>query len=92
LSLEFLLYLMASEENPGLEKTLSRYITQWRREKADITGEDLCRLGLTPGPDFGRLLACALRAKLDGEAPNAKAQLALVASLSREGKDRETPE
>ncbi|WP_308620139.1 CBS domain-containing protein [uncultured Desulfovibrio sp.] len=83
LSLEFLLYLMASEEDPGLEKTLSRYITQWRREKADITGEDLCRLGLTPGPDFGRLLASALRAKLDGEAPNAKAQLALVASLAR---------
>lgn len=90
LSLEFLLYLMASEEDPGLEKTLSRYITQWRREKADITGEDLCRLGLAPGPDFGRLLACALRAKLDGEAPNAKAQLALVASLARAGKDGET--
>lgn len=82
LPLEFLLYLMASEDDPGLEKTLSRYITQWRREKADITGEDLCRLGLTPGPDFGRLLASALRAKLDGDAPNAKAQLALVVSLA----------
>lgn len=81
LSLEFLLYLMAAEEDPRLEKTFSRYITQWRREKADISGEDLRRLGLAPGPDFGRILASALRAKLDGEAPTAKAQLALAASL-----------
>lgn len=83
-SLDFLLYLMASEEDPRLEKTFSRYITQWRREKADITGEDLCRLGLAPGPDFGRILAIVLRAKLDGEAPTAKSQLELAASLINE--------
>ena len=82
LTLEFLLYLMAAEEDRRLEKTLSRYITQWRREKADITGEDLCRLGLEPGRAFGRLLAAALRAKQDGEAPTAKAQLDLVAQLA----------
>ncbi|MBD5417588.1 MAG: CBS domain-containing protein [Desulfovibrio sp.] len=89
LPLEFILYLMAVEEDPGLEKTLSRYITQWHREKADITGEDLCRLGLEPGPDFGRLLAAALRAKRDGEAPTAKAQLELVAALAARGKEEE---
>ncbi|MBD5648076.1 MAG: CBS domain-containing protein [Desulfovibrio sp.] len=87
LPLEFLLYLMAEDEDARLEKTLSRYITQWRREKADITGEDLRRMGLEPGPAFGRLLASALRAKLDGEAPTAQAQLKLAATLAAAEKD-----
>lgn len=81
LSLECLLYLMATEENPGLEKNLSRYITQWRREKADIGGDDLRRIGLEPGPRFAQLLRSALNAKLDGEAPTARSQLAHVRAL-----------
>ena len=87
LPLEFLLYLMAEDEDARLEKTLSRYITQWRREKADITGADLRRIGLEPGPAFGRLLARVLRAKLDGEATTAQAQLALAASLAAAEKE-----
>ncbi|MFO7946839.1 MAG: hypothetical protein R6V19_08485 [Armatimonadota bacterium] len=35
---------------------------------ADITGEDLCELGYTPGPAFRRALRAALEAKLDCEA------------------------
>ena len=81
LSLESLLHVMAAPHDAALQKTLSRYITQWRQEKADISGADLRRLGLEPGPIYGRLLRRALAAKLDGEAPNAKSQLALVRSL-----------
>ena len=33
IALECLLYIMASTDNPGLQKNLSRYITQWRRKK-----------------------------------------------------------
>ena len=81
LRLEFLLYLMARTSDAPLQKNISRYITQWRREKADITGQDLQRLGLLPGPAYSRILAAVLRAKLDGQAPNAESQLALVKSL-----------
>lgn len=76
--LEFLLYIMASADNPGLEGNISRYITRWRREKADINGNDLKRLGIPPGPKYSELLEMALLAKLDGKAPNAKSQLALI--------------
>ena len=79
--LESLLHMMAATSNAGLQKTLSRYITQWRHEKADINGADLRRLGLEPGPLYGSLLKQVLAAKLDGEAPNAKSQLALVRSI-----------
>lgn len=78
ISQEALLYAMASFGDPGLEKNISRFITRWRREKADINGHDLERLGLTPGPIYGKLLKLALDAKLDGVAPTAKTQLALI--------------
>lgn len=78
LRLETLLYMRAATHSQGLEKNLSLYITQWRSEKADINGDDLKRLGIPPGPEFAALLKKALAAKLDGEAPTAKAQLALI--------------
>ena len=65
-SLEFLLYIMAGVEDSGLQKNLSRYITQWRREKPDIDGRDLRDMGIAPGPLFGRILRAVLVGKLDG--------------------------
>lgn len=84
ISLECLLYSMADAADDGLQKNLSRYITQWRREKADISGADLLRLGLEPGPKFGRILKAALNAKLDGKAVTAESQLRLARKLIRE--------
>lgn len=78
ISLEALLYGMAFFENQGLEKNISLYITQWRREKADINGNDLKRLGIKPGPAFAELLKKILYAKLDGKAQTVKSQLALA--------------
>lgn len=78
LDLEILLYLMATVNNGELKKNISRFITQWRREKADINGNDLKRLGVPQGPQYGNLLKRALLEKLDGKAPNAKSQLAFV--------------
>lgn len=80
LSLEALIYNMAGLDDSGLSKTISHYVTRLRREKPDITGHDLIRLGLTPGPQFQSLLKLALKAKLDGKAPNARRQLALIKS------------
>ena len=83
LSLESLLYLMAETNDEGLQKNLSRYITQWRHEKVDITGEDLKNMGLSPGPLFSQILRAVLQAKLDGETPGREEQLALARSLAR---------
>lgn len=78
LSLESLLFGLAYFKSQGLEKNISLYITQWRREKPDINGDDIKRLGVKPGPAYTELLKKALIAKLDGKAPTAKSQLALV--------------
>lgn len=84
LSLESLLYLMAETENEHLQKSLSRYITQWQHEKADITGDDLKALDLPPGPLYSRILRTALKAKLDGETQGREAQLGLARELMRQ--------
>lgn len=83
LSLESLLYLMAETENERLQKSLSRYITQWQHEKADITGDDLKALGMPPGPLYSHILRTALKAKLDGETQGREAQLGLARELMR---------
>lgn len=86
LSLYALLHLMTVIHDGGLEKNISLYITQWRDEKADITGDDLRKLGLPPGPLYATLLKFALMAKLDGKASTASRQLALVKEKLKESK------
>lgn len=81
-AIECLLYLMAATANPGLQKNLSRYITKWRNMKTDIGGADLLRIGLKPGPDFGRILKAVLVAKLDGVVTTAESQIMLARQLS----------
>lgn len=88
ISLENMLYAMAALENPGLERSISRYITQWRREKPDINGYDLMRLGIEPGPIYGELLQKALNAKLDGKAPTPKSQIALALEHLKKAKEK----
>ncbi|MBD5552891.1 MAG: CBS domain-containing protein [Desulfovibrio sp.] len=86
-SIETLLFAMALFENPGLEKNISLYLTQWRREKADINGNDLKAIGVKPGPLYGELLRMALNAKLDGHAPTGRAQLRLVTEHLKKMRD-----
>lgn len=76
--LEGLLYLAARVDDTSLQKAISQFIYQGRKEKADIDGADLRELGLSPGPDFGRILRAALAAKLDGVAPTREDQLAMA--------------
>ena len=55
----------------------------------EITGDDLIRAGLRPGPAIGRALRAALAAKLDGRAQGRDSELA--AALAGAG-DRPPPE
>ncbi|MDD6180578.1 MAG: DHHA1 domain-containing protein [Desulfovibrionaceae bacterium] len=83
LPLEGLLYLMARAEDEGLRRNLSRHITQWRRERCDISGADILALGAPAGPRVGAVLRAVLAAKIDGEAPTRDAQLLRATQLLR---------
>ena len=45
---------------------LTQFVTEWRHVKPILTGYDLQEMGLKPGPEYGRLLAALLAARLDG--------------------------
>ena len=83
---------MADTTNAALQKNISRYITLWRRQQADVGGEDLLAMGLQPGPAFGRILEAVLTAKLDGLAATTEQQLELARTLARQADENSDTE
>ncbi|MGE4292285.1 MAG: CBS domain-containing protein [Desulfovibrio sp.] len=84
LPLEGALFLMAKSRKDLIRKYISQYLTIWRFHSLDISGEDLKRLGLIPGPIYTRILRRVLAAGIDGEASGRDEQLALAARLAKE--------
>lgn len=57
---------LASE--PGASRTaLSKYLAEWRHVRPKTNGNDLKKLGLRPGAEYGRILGELRRARLDGQ-------------------------
>ncbi len=54
-------------ENSAVQEQLTRYWTEWRHVKPELTGEDLKRLGLKPGPLYREIFAALREARLNGE-------------------------
>ncbi|MEA3333455.1 MAG: CBS domain-containing protein [Pseudomonadota bacterium] len=81
LPLEILLYIMAGHENQEVKKALSNYITRLQFVEIEINGNDLIAAGLTPGPQFRKILDQVRDARLDGEVNNRQEELALVDRL-----------
>lgn len=73
---EHLLLALAAAPAAGpIRRALSAYLVKMQALRADITGRDLLRAGLQPGPQVARALEAALLAKLAGTAPTREAQL-----------------
>lgn len=68
-----------------LRDKITAYVMQWQAIRPMITGEDLTRLGLEPGPLYGRLLHRVRNAWLDGEVTTSEAEHALIVQLLAEG-------
>ena len=66
---------------PRADEWLDRYVGDWRAIKTGITGEDLRRAGVPPGPVYTRVLERLWLARLDGETGDEASERALLASL-----------
>ncbi len=75
LPLEGQLFLMAKVQQEDLRKCISYYITQLRVIQPQLTGKDLKRLGLEPGPEFGRILQELKAAQIDGLSCDRQSQI-----------------
>jgi tRNA nucleotidyltransferase (CCA-adding enzyme) len=62
----------------GALEAARAWIEELRHVSLDIDGDDLIAAGVPQGEALGRGLAAALRARLDGEAPDPDAQLAVA--------------
>ncbi|MDP2643886.1 MAG: CBS domain-containing protein [Desulfobacterales bacterium] len=63
---ELILYMMAITQHTRIKRNISHYFTQLRYIKISLTGKDLKKLGLEPGPVYRQVLDAALDAKLNG--------------------------
>jgi tRNA nucleotidyltransferase (CCA-adding enzyme) len=75
----YAVYLEASE--PKYKGVLSRYLSSWQHVVSNITGLDLKKAGLDPGPRYAEILSRVRNAWLDGEINSKKDEKALLKNL-----------
>ena len=61
--------------------SIERYLSEWRHATPSLKGGDLPALGVSPGPETGRMLKELGRARLDGQVSCREEEIALVESL-----------
>ena len=56
-----------ASDNPAIKAKLERYVREWRHVQCELTGKDLKKLGLPPGPAYRHIFETLRAARLDGE-------------------------
>ncbi|MFP4444759.1 MAG: CBS domain-containing protein [Desulfosudaceae bacterium] len=77
-STELILYIMAAADSDRIKRHISRYITQMKDARTLISGQDLARLGIPPGPVYSRIFKKVLHARLDGQVSTKSEELELA--------------
>lgn len=74
-SLEALLYLMARSQQEETRKHISSFITTLRNLSLHVSGKDIINMGISPGPEIGKIMRELTAAQIDGECPDRVSQL-----------------
>ncbi len=75
---ELLLYMMAATKQKIVKRSISQYFTRLRYVNPTVTGKDLKKMGLAPGPIYREILQAVLEAKLNGTLITRNDELAFV--------------
>jgi len=78
----YAVYLGAPEG--GAKLALQKYLTEWRHVRSNITGSDLKKRGLPPGPEYYKILRNLRNAWLDQEVQDIEAEKKLLEDTLRE--------
>jgi tRNA nucleotidyltransferase (CCA-adding enzyme) len=81
LSLEEILFIGAMAKKKSARSGIERFLREYRKTKIRISGNDLKKLGIKPGPVYSKLLTKVLYKKLDGEIKTKKEELGFVKRL-----------
>lgn len=80
-----LLAVRILHEGGPIAALIDRFVDEWQHVQTVISGHDLRQMGLTPGPQYGRLLERLLEARLDGEISDEAGERELLAKLLESG-------
>jgi tRNA nucleotidyltransferase (CCA-adding enzyme) len=80
---EGLILLAAQHGSKDAQPLLSAYLTTYRHVKPSLTGHALKKMGLKPGPLYGKILDRLLDARLDGEVKSEAGERALVKKIAQ---------
>ncbi len=81
--IELILYMMAATKHETVKRSISHYVTQLRYINTSVTGKDLKKMGLEPGPIYREILQAALDAKLNGQLKTRNDELDFVRAYVR---------
>jgi len=81
LSYEVIVLLKAKFKNRQFTKHIKDFLEVYNGVRLYITGDDLNRLGVRPGPCYRRIFNKTLKAKLDGTIKTKKDELSFVKSI-----------
>jgi tRNA nucleotidyltransferase (CCA-adding enzyme) len=79
LSVEGVVFLMALSSTDSINKYVNIYFTHYQgRVKPSLTGNDLAKMGVEPGPIFKFILNALLEARIEGSVKSREEEIALV--------------
>ena len=79
LSVEGVVFLMALSSTDRINKYVNIYFTQFQgRMKPSLTGNDLAKMGVEPGPVFKLILNALREARVEGSVKSREEEIALV--------------
>ena len=78
---ELLLYLMAVTKKEIVKRSISNYFTRFRYVHTLISGKDLKKMGIEPGPVFRKILVAVLEEKINGKLKTKSDELDFVRSF-----------
>jgi len=70
-----------ASDSPVIKKNIKLFLTRLRKIKPILTGNDLQKMGIPPGPQIKTILHQLLEARLDGEVNDRRGELGLVEKL-----------
>ncbi len=79
-STQTILFTMAKAKDKRQKKAISLYLTTLRNIRPFLTGDDLKKMGYTPGPTFKKMLSLLLDARLEGRIKSREEEMEFVRS------------
>ena len=82
LSYETIVMIKAKYRNPDIQRHIADFFAVYNGMRLHISGEDLHRLGISPGPAYKKIFSRVLKAKLNGLVKTKGEELSLIVKLT----------